>query len=229
MFHSIPKLSFRYHMTSLGRTIAILSLTCMAMAAIGQPSCPIDEKGFHLKQFYLSQNIENLWIAGHHIDWETGEPDNPNAEKSIHTHCSAFVAAACKKLNIYILRPPAHGQQLLANAQSDWLETGEARDDGWKPIRGEKIYTDAQSFANRGYVVLAIYKNPDQKVPGHAALVMPDERSAEKLEESGPLLIMAGKHNFNRISLKAGFKSHIFSWPEHEILFYYNSNLPPAS
>jgi len=33
-----------------------------------------------------------------------------------HPHCNAFVAAAAKRLNIYILRPADHAQILLTNA-----------------------------------------------------------------------------------------------------------------
>ncbi len=64
----------------------------------------VTESGAQLKQFYLSLNVENLWIAGQHINWETGQADNPDATHNIKTHCSTFAAAACKKLNIYILR-----------------------------------------------------------------------------------------------------------------------------
>jgi hypothetical protein len=206
--------------------IVLFSFLAFSIVAKTQ-KLPIDEKGNNLRDFYLGLNVESLWIAGHHINWETGEQDDPNAEKGIHTHCSAFVAAACKRLNIYILRPPDHGQVLLTNAQYDWLQKKEARDDGWKLITGENSYDNAQQFANRGYAVIAIYQNPDPKVPGHIGLVMPDELSKQKLDESGPLCIMAGTHNFNKITLRAGFKSHISSWPEHEILLYYNSN-PPA-
>jgi hypothetical protein len=197
-----------------------------AVVARGQRSFHIDERGQKLKQFYLGMNVENLWISGHHINWETGDPDNPNAEHGIHTHCSAFVAAACKRLNIYILRPPDHKQLLLANAQFDWLQSQEAREKGWKAITGANRYAAAQGYANGGYIVVASYKNPDPKIPGHATLVMPDELSGKKMEESGPMLIMAGSHNHNFISLRAGFASHIHSWPEEEILLYYNSNLP---
>jgi hypothetical protein len=96
------------------------------------------------------------------------------------------------------------------------------------PVAGRFVYGEAQGLANRGYVVLAIYQNPNPKVPGHVALVMPDDLSKRKLEESGPSLIMAGTHNHDRITLKAGFKSHLSSWPEHDILFFYNANLPAA-
>jgi hypothetical protein len=184
----------------------------------------IEANGVKLKTFYLALNVENLWIAGNHVNWQTGEADKPDATAGIHTHCSAFVAAACKKLAIYILRPPEHKQELLSNAQFDWLSLPQAVNAGWKKIEGNNVYVEAQSMANRGIVVIAICKNPDNTKPGHVAMVMPGEVTNEKLENDGPNLIMAGTHNFNKISLKAGFKSHLTSWPENVVQFYYNTN-----
>ena len=189
-------------------------------------SINIETNGNKLKTFYLALNVENLWIAGNHVNWQTGEADKPEATAGIHTHCSAFVAAACKKLDIYILRPPEHKQELLSNAQFDWMASPQAVNEGWKKIDGNNIYGEAQSMANRGIVVIAICKNSDNTKPGHVALVMPGEVTNEKLGNDGPNLIMAGTHNFNKISLKAGFKSHLTGWPENIIQFYYNNKIP---
>jgi hypothetical protein len=129
-------------------------------------------------------------------------------------------------LGIYILRPPEHGQILLANAQYDWLQTAEARKNGWTAVTNSNriyLYTQVQKLANAGRLVIAIIKSSDDSKPGHAALIMPKEIDEDKLIESGPVLIMAGTHNFNFISLKNGFKSHIANWPENEIMFYLNN------
>jgi hypothetical protein len=192
----------------------------------GQNTIRITPQGEALKSFYHSLNVENHWIAGNHVNWETGEPDKPEAQSSTHTHCSAFVAAACKKMNFYILRPPEHDQLLLANAQYEWLPTQEAVNAGWKLIWGAQAFINAQELANNGKVVVAICMNPDLKKPGHAALVMPAETTTNKIGDDGPFVIMAGTHNFNKISLKHGFMSHIISWPATNILFYYNDHLP---
>ena len=186
----------------------------------------IEANGNRLKIFYLGLNVENLWIAGSHINWETGVADKPDATSGNHTHCSAFVAAACKRLNIYILRPPEHKQLLLANAQYEWLASGEAANSGWKPVTGNNVYEAAQVLANKGMLVIAVCKNPDESKPGHAALVMPTEITKEKLSEEGPVVIMAGTHNHNMISLKKGFKSHLANWPETSVQFYYNTSAP---
>jgi hypothetical protein len=209
------------------KKIILLLVFIMAFISFhAQPVISIDRKGEALRDFYLSLNVENLWIAGNHVNWQTGEADKPDASSGNHTHCSAFAAAACKRLNIYILRPPDHKQVLLANAQYDWLGGSAAMADGWKLITGNNVYETAQRFSNNGYVVVAICKNPDESKPGHTALVMPDERSERKLADDGPVVIMAGTHNHNKISLKAGFISHLSAWPEQTVSFYYNSNLP---
>ena len=208
------------------KTILSLVLIMTFTSFHAQSVISIDRKGEALKGFYLSLNVENLWIAGNHVNWQTGEADKPDATSGNHTHCSAFAAAACKRLNIYILRPPDHKQVLLANAQYDWMGGSEAVADGWKLITGNNVYETAQRLANSGYVVVAVCKNPDETKPGHIALVMPDEISGRKLADDGPAVIMAGTHNHNKISLKAGFRSHLSDWPEQVVRFYYNSTLP---
>ena len=188
-------------------------------------SIKVDSFGLKLRQFYLNENVENRWLAGQHINWETGEPDNPNATKGIKTHCSTFVASVCKQRNIYILRPPEHKTGLLANAQFDWLFSEEAYKIGWRQIK-DSIYQKAQELANKGYIVTAVYKNPDPKKPGHIALVMPTEKSIEDLYEEGPTVIQAGQTNYNSTPLKNGFKHHILVWSlaTKDIIFFYNVN-----
>jgi hypothetical protein len=185
----------------------------------------VDSVGMKLRQFYLNKNVENKWIAGQHINWETGEPDNPNATKGIKTHCSAFVASVCKQKNIYILRPPEHKTGLLANAQFDWLFSEEAYKIGWRQLI-DSIYEKAQELANKGYIVAAVYKNANPKKPGHIALVMPTEKSIEDLYNEGPTLIQAGQINQNSIILKNAFKHHIKEWSSatKNIIFFYNVN-----
>jgi hypothetical protein len=121
------------------------------------------------------------------------------------------------------LRPPDHKQNLLANAQYDWLNSVEGADAGWHKITGDVFY-QAQKLANEGYIVVASTQNPDMHKPGHIAFVMPAVRSTNKLKEQGPILIQAGKKNFNKITLINGFKSHILDWNlvSNNILFYYN-------
>lgn len=208
--------------------LIVLLFVCPGVTPVSaQEKMLIKTGGKSLLNTYLNMHVENLWIAGHHVDWTTGLPDKPNADAGIKTHCSAFVAAACKILNIYILRPPDHTEILLANAQFQWLPTRAAKLLGWHQIVNTNvnaIYFAAQQYANKGFVVVAVYKNPIVSIPGHIALVMPNEISAQQLLNDGPSVTMAGSNNFKLISLKMAFKNHINQWPEPAILFYYNDN-----
>ena len=206
----------------------IVAFVFFTLWCFAQNTGKISAAGINLQQFYLKQKVENLWLAGQHINWETGMPDNPNATKNIKTHCSTFVASVLKQKGIYILRPPKHPQELLANAQFEWLLSEDAYSKDWRQIK-DSIYERAQSLANDGFFVIAVYKNPDLKKPGHIALVMPMEKSIDDLRKEGPTLIQAGRVNKNYISLKEGFNSHIKNWysAKNEILFFYyllNSN-----
>jgi hypothetical protein len=188
------------------------------------PCCgPITPAGDRLAATLDSTNVESLWLAHEHINWETGEPDRGANDEGPgnHTHCSAFAAAAAKRLGVYLLRPPEHSQQLLANAQADWLAGEEGRKAGWRRVREMR---EAQSLANQGRLVLVIYQNPDRHVPGHIAIVRPSEKSAKALEENGPEVIQAGEHNHAKINVRIGFENHPGAWPDG--VLYYAHPLP---
>jgi hypothetical protein len=74
------------------------------------------------------------------------EPGGPEAK----THCSACVAGMTERLRIYVLRPPEHAQEVLANAQMGW-----PRDHGaefsWRVL---DAYSEAEEAADRGELVL---------------------------------------------------------------------------
>ncbi len=210
------------------RSLLLLLLIPFISLTRAQDTCRITPAGYKLRAFYLGMDVEHLWIKGYAVDWETGaargpEKENPNK----HTHCSAFAAAACQRLNIYILRPPQHKLLLLANAQFSWLQSKEATDDGWLPITNNDVYRSwvlAQQYANKGYVTVAVFKNDLSNKPGHIAMVMPRELTFEEIQASGPNLIQAGADNYNSVSLKQGFKHHITAWPDTNISFWYNVN-----
>lgn len=210
-----------FQRVSLLKIRTLLLFTLLSSGVFAQECLQMQDAGVKLKDCYLSMNVENLWLAGHHVNWETGVADNPALTQGIKTHCSAFVASACKKNGVYILSPPQHGQVLLANAQDEWLHSQVARKEGWKMLHDEaELYVHAQELANKGYLVVAIYKNSNGAKPGHVALVMPENRSLTDLEESGPEIIMAGTHNHSAIDFRSGFKSHIRQWPAVEIEFF---------
>jgi hypothetical protein len=158
-------------------------------------------------------NVESLWLAHEHVNWETGEPDKGADYEGPgnHTHCSAFAAAVAKRLGVYLLRPPEHGQVMLANAQADWLGGDAGSKAGWRRVSNMQV---AQRLANRGSLVLALYQSPDRHVPGHIAIVRPSEKSAKALQENGPEIIQAGEHNHTKTNVRIGFENHPGAWPD---------------
>jgi hypothetical protein len=164
-----------------------------------------------------AMGVESRWIAGERVHWESGLPTGvPETSPGKHTHCSAFVAAAARKLGIYILRPPEHGQKLLANAQNDWLaEEGAAH--GWRKLADAR---EAQAAANRGMLVVASYRNHHDDRPGHIAIVRPGTKTSEQIAAEGPDVTQAGSVNATSISIKAGFAGHPAAWRDNEIAYY---------
>jgi len=172
-----------------------------------------------------AMNVEQRWPAGEHVLWENGVPDGkPEHGNGKHTHCSAFVAAAAKNLGIYILRPPEHGQVLLANAQYDWLAS-EGAAKGWQPVRDA---IEAQARANRGDFVVAAYRNHHDDKPGHIAIVRPSDKSAAAIRTEGPEITQAGGTNYRDTSLKRGFAGHPSAWGNFmRMSFNPENNHPP--
>lgn len=187
----------------------------LASLALPQPCCgPITAAGDHLTQALDSMHVESLWLDGRHINWESGEPDRPAGYTgpATHSHCSAFAAETAKRLGVYLLRPPDHGQELLASAQAEWLASAAATQAGWHPVVDMH---QAQHLANQGTLVLAVYPSPDPHRPGHIAIVRPSEKSASLLNENGPEIIQAGEHNYTRTTTRHGFAEHPGAWPSN--------------
>jgi len=180
----------------------------------------ISDAGKRLAEKLDSFEVEKHWPAGQHINWETGIPTGvPEKTEGKHTHCSAFVASAAKQLGVYILRPPEHGQKLLANAQSEWLAS-EGPAQGWRRL---KDGFEAQNAANSGEFVIASYHNHHDDKPGHIAIVRPSSKGTEAITAEGPDIVQAGEHNFNVVSTKKGFAGHPAAWRDNEIEYYAHS------
>jgi transposase len=173
------------------------------------------------------------------------EPEfcNPASGSAHHTHCSAYVAAAALYLDIYILRPPHHGQLHLANAQVAWFgggggDTGPTAEESGRRTLGasgdDGILDDAITAANAGKLVVAGYFQPPTKLPdgtefdgaGHIVVVRPqDSFEAEK----GPEVVTAGVKNFRSASMKFAFGDHPLAWPDNIQLFVHDTALEQTS
>lgn len=199
------------------KRIALLLFTFISIVSYAQEATTdsITADGRKLLQLLDGSKVEELWSAGYQVDWETGEPKKVSS--STHsTHCSAFAASFSKKVGVYLLHPPAHGQNLLANAQFDWLQSDEATKEGWqKVVNG----LDAQNLANKGYLVVTAIKNPDSAKPGHAAVIRPAVKTLSLLQDEGPQVTQSGRVNHYSISLIKGFANHPGAWP-NGVIFY---------
>jgi len=197
-----------------------LTLGTFSPAFSAEPSCcgPITEQGKRLVAVLDGMNVEALWLAKEHINWETGEPDKGEdyTGPGRSTHCSAFAAAVGKRLGVYMLRPPDHGQVLLANAQAEWFRSPAGKQGGWRTVKDAQV---AQSLANLGNLVVAVFESPDAHRPGHIAIVRPAHRPTRLLEQNGPEIIQAGQTNYTKTSTKVGFQAHPGAWPGG-VLYY---------
>ncbi len=178
-------------------------------------AAPVTPAGEELAAALDAMDVEHRWLAHQHVHWRTGEYKSDSMRAS--THCSVFVAAACTRLDVPILSPPAHAQKLLANAQADWLAGADGVRNGWQRLAGAN---EAQDAANGGALVVAVYKNPQSDRSGHIAIVRPAQKSAALLAAEGPDIIQAGGHNFQRASVRRGFANHSGAFESGQILYY---------
>ena len=198
---------------SLPRRAALLvaaGLLCSPPARAGEPCCgPVSDEGRALAAFLDGTRVDQLWPLGWHIDWRTGEPNRPfPGGHEAASHCSAFVAAVAERLGIYVLRPPEHPQELLANAQLAWLDDQGAAF-GWRAVNDMLA---AQTLANRGELVLAVFRAPNPHRPGHIAVVRPSLKDLTALENEGPQITQAGDTNYLSTTLANGFSHHPGAW-----------------
>lgn len=102
--------------------------------------------------------------------------------------CNRFAHLVCEELGV----PLIWGEYgTRANDQISWLDAGNG---GWLPVATK---LQAQELALQGYVVLATYYNLSPGESGHMALVLPYSGAVQ--------IAQAGRSNFNRGSLAAGF------------------------
>jgi len=193
---------------ALALAIGVSMTPGLAGTARAEPCCgPITPAGERLAHFLDGTGVEHLWIIANRVNWETGAAIGPST-RATATHCSAFAAAASERLGVYLLRPPQHGQDLLASAQLVWLrEAGTAS--GWRSLPGP---AEAQAAANRGDLVVEAFENPNPVRPGHIAIVRPSEQSRETLDRDGPRETQAGGVNKLDTSTREGFHYHLGAW-----------------
>ncbi|HEY1541860.1 MAG TPA: hypothetical protein VGG01_05580 [Xanthobacteraceae bacterium] len=202
------------------RSFLLLGLAyAAATPAFGDEPCcgPITAAGHKLTALLDGMNVESLWLAHELVDWKTGARNRPGTTKS--THCSAFAAAAGFRLGVYMLRPPEHGQLLLASAQTRWFNSGAGQADGWRPVASMQ---EAQEFANQGKLVVISYANPNPQRPGHIVVVRPSTKSAARFALEGPQVIQAATYNRASSPAATSFKAHRGAWPNKVRVFVHD-------
>jgi hypothetical protein len=191
-----------------GLLLLLAVIGCGYPVARAQSCCgPITAEGQRLTSFLDNSGVDHLWMAGWHVDWKTGQVDRPEPGGA-KTHCSAFVAAMADRVGVYILRPPEHPQNLLANAQMRWL-AHDGAGSGWRPAAGP---VEAQGLANKGMLVVAAYENPDSQRPGHIAIIHPSLKALDELQREGPQETQAGATNARSTTIALGFRHHPGAW-----------------
>ena len=192
--------------------VFILSLSGIASARADE----IQPAGKLLAAKLDAMDVEHHWLPGKVVAWKTGNPLKEGTIAKGHTHCSAFAAEACRRLGVYILRPPEHATTLLANAQYDWLFNA-GKKEGWSQVHdGQR----AQHLANEGNIVVAVFKECDPQRPGHVAIVRPSVKSAERIQAEGPQIIQAGAQNARSTSLRTGFSHHPAAWSQQKVRYF---------
>lgn len=190
------------------------------------PCCgTLNPAATHLLKLLNDSDVEERWQSGRHIDWETGEPDKPAdyVGRETKTHCSAFVAAIGERLGVYVLRPPEHAQELLANAQTAWFSSAKGIAAGWYRVDTPR---QAQMLANHGKLVVVSFQANDPHRPGHIGIVRPDaRRTQQELDDDGVWMTQAGETNYLRVSERTAFKHHPGAWPDGVQYFAHDISL----
>jgi hypothetical protein len=210
-------------MKELSRRRALLLVGGVSLlrsaAKAAEPCCgPITSVGRHLAQVLDGMHVESLWLAHEHVDWQTGRPDE-SADydgPGRSTHCSAFAAAVGLRLGVCMLRPPEHGQVLLASAQTQWFGSAAAQQAGWRPVA---TMQQAQELANRGELVVICSASPNPRRPGHIVIVRPSLKSVAELDAEGPQVIQAAARNRASYPAAYSFTAHPGAWPSGVRIF----------
>lgn len=197
--------------------LAALTLLVLAAARAEPAEEVVTPAGERLASELDAMHVEAKWLPGGYVDWRTGDPrPGPAPTDGVHSHCSAFAAAAAGRLGVHLLEPPEHSPVQLADAQCAWLG-GAGLGEGWKRVASPLV---AQRRANRGVLVVACYASHRRDLPGHIAIVRPAAKSRSEIEAEGPQVIQAGVENYASTSLARGFAHHPRAWGRREVRFF---------
>lgn len=182
-------------------------LAILLLAACVSPARSLDladptPDGQALAALLANMRVTSRWLPDTYVDWRTGDPLAVSREEARarklprSSHCSGFAAAVAERLGVKLLNEDDAGGVLLANRQNDWLNSDQGKKAGWRKVNDPIM---AQTQANFGRLVLAVFKNPNPKKPGHIAVVMPHPAEPLELSTKGPFIAQAGSLKNPRI------------------------------
>ncbi|MEI6284885.1 MAG: hypothetical protein WCP79_00120 [Bacillota bacterium] len=225
--------------------LMIVALLMSGMVSADTAVLPLvaNDNGMQLFNFLKTFNVDSKnssvyinWAPGtknspNYVNWETGATCSKTPPYALDglTHCSGYVSAVCNVAGIPMLHPPlpvnnvddgmtAASDVHLATAQGKWL-VNHGLAHNWQ--KAADPY-QAQSLANKGYFVVAVYESPDATKPGHIAIILPNAYTADALSAfstQGPLETQAGSRNLFGLNdsvlpgyIANGFSAHPGAW-----------------
>jgi hypothetical protein len=161
---------------------------------------PISRAGAILAERLDAMDVENRWLPGQDVNWNTGNPIDGGPGPA--SNGGGFVDAVCASLKVPMNDPVP--ENFSPATQYDWL-VNEGTTHGWVMV-GD---IEAQLLANQGWMVIAAWKSGisegDQSLDGQTAIVRPSAKPAGEVAERGPQISVAGWQNHNDIALKSVF------------------------
>jgi len=180
-----------------------------------------------LEKVLNSMDLSTKWLPGYNVDCLTGERVKEKSTTVSSSHCSCFVFAVCKKMNIKMIGTPEYKQYHLSTNQMRWLKTEDAKKSGWNEINGSlnEKYLMSQKKANNGYLVIAGVEQ-DNEIRGHIAIVRPSNKMDFYVKNEGPEVMSSSTINTVSSSLREDFLYYQKDMKDFEnrTKFYYNEN-----
>ena len=180
-----------------------------------------------LEKVLNSMDLSTKWLPGYNVDCLTGERVKEKSTTVSSSHCSCFVFAVCKKMNIKMIGTPEYKQYHLSTNQLRWLKTDDAKKSGWNEINGSlnEKYLMSQKKANNGYLVIAGVEQ-DNEIRGHIAIVRPSNKMDFYVKNEGPEVMSSSTINTVSSSLRDDFLYYQKDMKDFEnrTKFYYNEN-----
>ncbi len=180
-----------------------------------------------LEKVLNSMDLSTKWLPGYNVDCLTGERVKEKSTTVSSSHCSCFVFAVCKKMNIKMIGTPEYKQYHLSTNQMRWLKTEDAKKSGWNEINGSlnEKYLMSQKKANNGYLVIAGVEQ-DNEIRGHIAIVRPSNKMDFYVKNEGPEVMSSSTINTVSSSLRDDFLYYQKDMKDFEnrTKFYYNEN-----